>query len=107
MAGQAEGEAPNPLHSRTGIPLPWVDQALMSVPSGLVTCCEVNGEEVRAMSPLPTGDQASIPMRRARSATYYEAKAVPPVVARCADRCDAVDSESARTSPTLIADHSG
>src|SRR5687768_6455158 len=99
MAGQAEGEAPKPLHSRTGIPLPGVDQALMSVPSALVTCCEVNGEDVRAMSPLPTGDQGSVPMRRARSATYFEAKAVPPVAARCADRCDAVHSENARTSP--------
>ena len=53
MAGQAEGEAPNPLHSRTGMPLPRVDQALMSVPSELVTCCEVNGEEVRAIEYTP------------------------------------------------------
>src|SRR3954453_11962568 len=92
MAGQAAGEAPSPLHISTGVPLPWLDHASMSVPSGLVTCCEVIGEEVRAIESTPVRRSEQVPVRRARSAAYCDAMPIQPGRRRCADRCDAVDS---------------
>src|SRR3954466_12810945 len=100
MAGQAAGEAPSPLHIRTGIPLPWLDHASMSVPSGLVTCCEVTGEEVRAIGSTPVRRSGQVPVRRARSAAYRDAMAIQPRRRRCAERCDAVEAPPGRKYTT-------
>jgi hypothetical protein len=84
-----------------------VDQAVMSVPSELVTCCEVNGEEVRAIefTPPAIGDQSRCAgLVQRRTATLWQSTWSSPHA-----RTDVTQSTAKARGhrPTRIAGHPG